>query len=74
MNKYTLAIQAEDGQWFPLESPFYKVCCDCGLVHEYKFKKIKGFIQWAAWRDSRRTGQFRRWRKFRNDKNFKIKY
>ncbi len=60
MKKYAPTIQAEDGEWFPLETPFYKVCCDCGLVHRYEFRKVKGFIQWAAWRNNRRTGQFRR--------------
>lgn len=50
--------QAWDGEWF--DAPQYIACCDCGLVHKIKLRKIKGRYQMLVWRDNRRTGQRRR--------------
>lgn len=35
-------------------------CCDCGLVHKFEFKVVKGTIYAKAWRDNRATAQKRR--------------
>jgi hypothetical protein len=57
--------QVESGKFYPLESPLYLACCDCGLVHKFIFKKGKGgYIRWATFRDNRTTGQLRRYRKY----------
>jgi hypothetical protein len=34
-------------------------CCDCGLVHDIKFRR-KGKAQWKIDRNERSTGQVRR--------------
>lgn len=38
-------------------------CCDCGLVHRLRFRVKRGTLEIRAWRDNRRTGQVRRWRR-----------
>jgi hypothetical protein len=38
-------------------------CCDCGLVHRLRFTVAGGRLTIRAWRDNRRTGQVRRWRR-----------
>jgi hypothetical protein len=55
----------EAGQWLQLESPLYLCCCDCGLMHRYEFKTVKGKIWWTAWRENRSTSQYRRYRKYK---------
>jgi hypothetical protein len=55
-----------DGEWIqPRVREFWLRCCDCGLVHRMKFRTVDSprgrKIQFAAWRDRRRTAQSRRW-------------
>jgi len=38
-------------------------CCDCGLVHRFRFNVKGSKLVTRAWRDNRATGQIRRWKK-----------
>lgn len=39
----------------------YKIaCCDCGLVHKFEFKIIRGRVFYRAARDNRATAAKRR--------------
>jgi uncharacterized Zn finger protein len=44
----------------PKANILYVQCCDCGLVHQFKFKNHRRRIKIT--RDNRRTGQIRRYR------------
>jgi RNase P subunit RPR2 len=35
-------------------------CCDCGLVHRFRFNVKRGVLTMRGWRDNRATGQIRR--------------
>ena len=35
-------------------------CCDCGLIHQFEFRVMRGIIRIDMRRDNRATGQFRR--------------
>jgi len=37
-------------------------CCDCHLVHRFRFKVVKNKLIIQGWRDNPRTGQLRRHR------------
>lgn len=37
-------------------------CCDCHLVHRFRFSVVGGKIRIRGWRDNRRTGALRRYR------------
>lgn len=43
----------------------YLACCDCGLVHKIKVVANNRRVRLRFWRDERRTGQVRRYRKIR---------
>ena len=45
-------------------------CCDCGLVHVYRFEITKtGRMRFRAWRDNRATANTRRgWKMYRIEK------
>lgn len=59
---YTL--WSDDGLTVKNKGTLYFACCDCGLVHEFYFEKIKnGKCLIKLERDNRRTGQFRRYNK-----------
>jgi len=50
----------------PWKTADYKLCCcDCGLVHRYRFEVKGNNIIMKGWRDNRATGQIRR--KIRKD-------
>ncbi len=42
-------------------------CCDCGLVHRMRFIAAGHRLRFRVWRDSRATGQMRRWRRVREN-------
>ena len=51
----------EAGQWVRPDHDGYRVaCCDCGLVHEYRFRVVNGQVELCAFRHERATGQIRR--------------
>ena len=51
----------DKGETIKEKGVLFIACCDCGLVHELYFKKIKnGECLIKLDRDNRRTGQFRR--------------
>ena len=53
-----------DGEWFsPVMSNYRQMCCDCGLVHKFEFRKISNGIEVRVWRDDRATALARRKRK-----------
>ena len=58
--------QAYDGDWIEPKdlNNHREKCCDCGLVHDYKFRIVKGRIQYQVVRNNRATAAARR--KFRN--------
>jgi len=39
-------------------------CCDCGLVHKFSIRKVRGGIEVEVKRDNRATAQFRRHRTY----------
>jgi hypothetical protein len=55
--------QAVDLDWRHKD---YKIaCCDCGLVHRFRFTVVRGKLRIRAWRDNRSTAAFRRHRAMR---------
>ena len=44
----------------PKMSGWKLMCCDCGLVHQMKFRVIKGQVEFVAMRDYRATAAARR--------------
>jgi hypothetical protein len=53
-----------DGEWFePRMSDYRQMCCDCGLVHKFQFRKTSNGIEMRVWRDDRATALARRKRK-----------
>jgi hypothetical protein len=53
--------QAEDGEWItPNHNNYRQQCCDCGLVHRYRFRVVDGAVTFQVWRDNRSTAQVRR--------------
>lgn len=53
--------QAVDINWRKKD---YKIaCCDCGLVHKFRFAAIGNTLRIRAWRDNRATSAIRRKRK-----------
>jgi hypothetical protein len=68
--KYDL-IEAKDksgfSDWVIPNMKLYKLgCCDCGLVHDIKFKVDKKQALFKIRRNNRATGQIRR-KKFKKD-------
>ena len=52
---------AKDGEWIqPGEYSHCIMCCDCGLVHEFRFRVYQGRIQFRAKRLARATAAARR--------------
>lgn len=52
-----------DGEWIhpPATPQTHKVqCCDCGLVHVFNFRIVKGRVQFQAFRNNRSTALVRR--------------
>lgn len=52
--------QVKDGEWRYFLRKEKVACCDCGLVHTYRYRKRKGFLQRQAIRDNRATAARRR--------------
>lgn len=46
----------------PVPRGYRMACCDCGLVHRVDFRVVAGQVEFRIARDSRATGQLRRWR------------
>jgi len=44
-----------DGEWVAPQKNYRMACCDCGLVHKFEFRVVKGKIQFRAWRDEKST-------------------
>lgn len=60
--------QAYDDEWFePIKTGYKMRCCDCGLVHVFNFRVVKGTttIQITAKRDNRATAASRRSKKYK---------
>jgi len=57
--------QVYEHQWVDAGEKLYLACCDCGLVHEFRFRNVMGHIQFRCRRDNRATGQLRRWHRIR---------
>ena len=61
--------KAESGE--PVDIPWrdggymYLACCDCGLVHKITVAATKRMARLRFYRDERRTGQIRRYRKIK---------
>ena len=54
-------IQAENGDRVILPKRKLRMaCCDCKLVHEFKFRIVKGKITFIITRDNRATANMRR--------------
>jgi hypothetical protein len=50
--------QAVDFDWRHND---YKIaCCDCGLVHRFRFTAVGNTLRIRAWRDNRATAALRR--------------
>lgn len=48
-------------QWFLPDMERFKVCCcECGLVHQFDFRIVKGRVRMRVRRDNRSTAQKRR--------------
>ena len=53
-------VQMPDECFMELRKAFKTSCCDCNLVHEWKFTKRKGVLGFMINRDNRATAQLRR--------------
>ena len=42
---------------------YRQMCCDCGLVHKFQFRKTATGMEMRVWRDDRATALARRKRK-----------
>lgn len=52
---------AVDGEWFaPHMKKLRIMCCDCGLVHKFQFRRVASGIEMRVWRDERATAAARR--------------
>jgi hypothetical protein len=52
-------------EWIKPYMALYRLgCCDCGLVHDLKFKEEGGAVYFKARRNNHATGQKRRHKKF----------
>lgn len=52
---------APDGEWFaPRMRGYRMMCCDCGLVHRFDFRKTDDGIEMRGSRDERATAAARR--------------
>jgi len=48
----------------------YKIaCCDCNLVHRFRYTVVGDKLRIRAWRDNRSTAALRRWRRCEYEKN-----
>lgn len=56
------AEQIEDGELVepPMRDSYWQECCDCGLVHRYRFSVKDGKVRFRIWRDNRATATARR--------------
>lgn len=53
--------QAEDGEVVtPVHNDYRQQCCDCGLVHRFRFRVVDGQVTFKITRDNRATAQVRR--------------
>jgi hypothetical protein len=50
--------QRVDFNW--TNTDYKAACCDCGLVHRFRFKVKGKTLTMMAWRDNRATAQIRR--------------
>lgn len=56
--------QIKSGEWVQPNHKKYKMaCCDCGLVHDFEFKIVKGKIFIRGKRNKRATSAVRRFMK-----------
>ena len=47
-------------KWIKVYSKFNIHCCDCGLVHEFWFRNIKGKLMWRVKRKTKLTNFIKR--------------
>lgn len=47
--------QMFDGEWRYFPRTEKVACCDCGLIHTYRYRTRKGYLQRQAVRDVRAT-------------------
>ena len=52
--------QVTDGEWRYFLRKEKVACCDCGLVHTYRYRTRKGYLQRQATRDRRATAARRK--------------
>lgn len=57
-------VQMSDDCIFELKKWYKTLCCDCGLVHLWEFKMIKGKPFFRIRRDNRATAQMRKNHKY----------
>lgn len=58
MKRYPDAVA---GEWFrPRRTGFKQMCCDCSLIHKWKFRINDGHIEASVARDERATSAARR--------------
>lgn len=61
--------QIYDGEWVRVNVTDYRnQCCDCGLVHNLKFKKLKRGLMMRVTTNRRATAAVRRAFKFEKDR------
>lgn len=53
--------EIHDGEWeSPVMNGYRLMCCDCGLVHRFQFRKSAVGVEFRVWRDERATAAARR--------------
>jgi len=63
--------EPNEGEWVqPIEGGYKMECCDCGLVHKINFRIENGKVQFQVFRDNRATGQKRRHRNIKIEREY----
>jgi hypothetical protein len=60
--------QVVDGTWVDIAQKFRNQCCDCGLVHDWQFRKVGRHLEFRVVTNNRATAAARRHFKFTKDK------
>jgi hypothetical protein len=59
---YPVAFEGEDIRVDWKNGELHLACCDCNLVHIFRFKVVGNILTIRAWRHNRKTAALRRYR------------
>lgn len=65
MSRRAYQEDTEPDAWFRPTAELHAACCDCGLVHVFRYRSRKSRVEVKVVRDARKTAAFRRERRKR---------